>query len=400
MKKYRDDFLMLNQDYIYVNSSATSLKPKVVIDCMVEYYTKYGVNTNRGVDSLGFLVTEKYEMTRQKVADFIGCHKQEIVFTRGTTDSLNLLVNSFGNMIINKDDEIVVSVIEHHSNFVPWQQLAKRKGAKLVFVPLTKDGLVTKENLLKVINKKTKIVALNHVSNVMGGLNDLKELGKIIKQCGAYFIVDGAQGIIHEEIDLKKMDVDFYAFSGHKVFGPMGVGVLYGKEQLLNMMDPITFGGEMVFQVTKQTTTFKESPYKFEAGTMMVPEVLGLASALDYIKEIGLMKMVDYTNNLRNYLLEKLLKEIPNINIYNKNIKNTNLLTFNIEGIHAHDVASYFDRHKIIVRAGHHCASLYMQELNVEATVRISLSFYNTKEECDEIVRVLKGVGDYINVLF
>ncbi len=400
MNKYRKDFPMLKQDYVYFNNASTSLKPKIVIDSIVDYYTKYGVNTNRGVDSLGFNVTEKYEQVRNKVANFIGCDKDEVIFTRGATDSLNLVANSFGNLIINEGDEIVVSVVEHHANFIPWQELCKKKGAKLVLVPVLEDGTVTPENLIKVMTDKTKIVALNHVSNVMGGINNLSELSKVVHQFNAYFIVDGAQGIVHDKINVNKFGIDFYAFSGHKMYGPMGVGVLYGKKELLNVMPPVVFGGEMIEVVTLEKSTYKKAPHKFEAGTMMVPEVIGLGVAIDYINKIGLKNINDYVKELRDYLVTKLLKEIKNIEIYNINNKDSGLVTFNIKNIHAHDVASLLDKEKIIVRAGHHCAQPYMNELNVMATIRVSLAFYNTFEECDKLVLVLKKAGDYIDVLF
>ena len=400
MNKYRKDFPMLDKDYIYFNNASTSLTPTVVIDSMVDYYTNFGVNINRGVDSLGYKVTEKYELVRSKVAAFIGCAKGEVIFTRGTTDSLNLIAQSFGNLVINDCDEIVVSVVEHHANFIPWQELCNKVGASLVVVPVSDDGIVKPDDLLKVMNNKTRIVALNHVSNVMGGINNIRELAKIVHQFNAYFVVDGAQGIVQEKINVHDLDVDFYAFSGHKMYGPMGVGVLFGKQELLKKMPPIVFGGEMIDTVSIEKTTYKEAPYKFEAGTMMIPEVLGLGVAIDYINNIGIEKINNYVTELRSYLVSKLLEEINDIEIYNKNIVDSNLVTFNIKNIHAHDVASLLDKEKIIVRAGHHCAEPYMTALNVVATVRVSLAFYNTFEECDKLVEVLKKAGDYIDVLF
>ena len=400
MNKYRKDFPMLKHDYIYFNNASTSLKPQVVIDSIVDYYSNYSVNTNRGVDSLGYEVTKKYEQVREKVANFISSDKDEIVFTRGATDSLNLVANSFGNLIVDEGDEVVVSVVEHHANFIPWQELCKRKGAKLILVPVLEDGTVTPENLRQVMSDKTKIVALNHVSNVMGGINDLKNLAKVVHEFNAYFVVDGSQGIIHEKINVKNLDIDFYAFSAHKMYGPMGVGVLYGKKELLEMMPPIVFGGEMIESVTIEKTTYKKAPYKFEAGTMMVPEVLGFGAAIDYINKIGLKNINEYVRKLRDYLVDKLLKEVKDIEIYNLNNKDTGFVTFNIKNIHSHDVASLLDKEKIIVRAGHHCAEPYMNALNVVATVRVSLAFYNTYEECDRLVDVLKKAGDYIDVLF
>ncbi len=400
MNEYRKDFPFLNKNYIYFNNASTSLKPKIVIDAIVDYYSNYSVNTNRGIDSLGYEVTQKYEKTRKIVAQFLGCLEEEIIFTRGTTESINLVAHSLGDKIVEKGDEIIISDQEHHSNLIPWQELCKEKGAILKFVKTDKNGVVSFENLKSILNDKTKIVALNHVSNVMGSINNLKKISKIIKQSNAFFIVDGAQGVIHEKVDVKELNIDFYAFSSHKMYGPMGVGVLYGKKELLNIMKPIHFGGEMVDEVQRQISTYKDVPYKFEAGTMMVPEVIGLGVAIEYINSIGLDKINDYIKQLRKYLISKLENEVEGIKIYNKDNINSNLITFNINNIHAHDVATYLDKNKIIVRAGQHCAQLAINKLNTNATVRISLAFYNTKKECDKIVEVLKKVGDYIDVLF
>lgn len=398
MKNYREDFPMLKKEYIYFNNASTAYKPTKVIDAIRDYYENYSVNTNRGVDSLGYGVTQKYEQTRDKIAKFINASPSEIVFTRGTTDSLNLVANSFGE-IVEAGDEIIVSIHEHHANFLPWQELCKRKQAKLVIVNVL-DGKVDLEDLKSKINQKTKIVAFYHTSNVFGGTNNLKEIAQIVHQHEAYLVVDGAQGIVHEKVDVKETNIDFYAFSAHKLYGPTGVGILYGKKELLKEMYPVTFGGEMINIVGLETSTYKDAPYKFEAGTMMIAEVLALGEAIDYVNSIGHEEMARRVYELRNYLTYRLLNEIPNIEIYNKNIKDSSLITFNIKGIHAHDVSSFLDSHKIIVRAGHHCASPLMEILKVSSTIRISLAFYNTKEECDKLIEVLKKVGDYINVLF
>lgn len=400
MKEYRNDFPMLNEDYIYFNNASTTYKPQVVIDSINNYYSKFSVNTNRGIDSLGYKVTSMYENTRKIVADFIGSKENEIVFTRGTTESLNLVARTFGEQVLSKDDEIIVSIFEHHANFITWQELASKVGAKLVIVKTDDNGLVDLDDLKEKVNTKTKIVALNHTSNVFGGSNKLKEIAQIVHEKGAYFVVDGAQGIVHERINVKELDVDFYAFSGHKLYGPMGVGCLYGKYELLTSMPPLFYGGEMIDMVSVEKSTYKKPPYRFEAGTMMVPEVIGLGVAINYLLEIGYDKINYYIYNLREYLVSRLKNEIPGIVIYNYDIKNTNLITFNIKDIHAHDVASYLDSKKIIVRAGHHCAEPLMTHLCLTSTVRISLSFYNTKEECDYVVDTLKKVGDFINVIF
>lgn len=399
MNEYRNDFPMLKQNFVYLNSASTALKPQVVMDAMDDYYNNYGVNTNRGVDSIGYMVTNKYEAVRKKIASFLNAKESEIIFTRGTTDGLNMVAR-FCEPMIEENDEIIVSIHEHHANFVPWQQLCKRKKAKLIMVKTKLDGTVDLDDLKKCMNAHTKIVALNHMSNVFGGVNSLSKIASIVHEYPAYFVVDGAQGIVHEQVDVEQMDVDFYAFSGHKLYGPTGVGVLYGKYNILKQMEPVNYGGEMIDIVRVDKTTFKEPPYCFEAGTMMIAEVLGLGASLDYVQAIGYSKMNDYVKKLRRYFIERLLIEIPNIQIYNRDIAESNFITFNIKGIHAHDVASHLDRNKIIVRAGHHCASPLMEYLKVASTIRISLAFYNTKEECDRVVEVLKGVGDYLNVLF
>lgn len=399
MKEYLNDFPMLKQNYVYFNSASTSYKPQEVIDTIVDYYQNYGVNTNRGVDSLGFIVTNKFEDARKTIANFINAKKEEIVFTRGTTESINLVVNSFENNI-NENDEVIISIYEHHSNFVPWQQLCLRKKARLIFVDTYNDGTVNLDDLRNKLNKKTKFVALNHVSNVFGGNNKLKEIAEIVHKHNAYLLIDGAQGILHEQIDVVDMDMDFYAFSGHKIYGPMGVGVLYGKSKILNIMKPTIFGGEMIESVNKNSSTFKEIPYVFEAGTMMVPEALGLETAIKYFNKIGYKRINKHIFDLREYLIDKLKHEINNIEIYNENNINSNLITFNIINIHSHDVATVLDNKNIIVRAGNHCAHPLFDHLNINSSIRVSLAIYNTYADCDKLTDALKEVGDYLNVLF
>lgn len=398
MNKIREFFPMLKKDFIYLNNAATSLKPKQVIDTFTDYYSNYGVNTNRGIDSLGYKVTQKYESVRDKTAKFIGAKREEIIFTRGTTDSINMIARMLESFI-NEGDEIIVSVLEHHSNYLPWQQLCIRKNATLKVLDVDENGLVRADELNNIISNKTKVVAINHMSNVMGGINDLAHLAEITHQVNAYFVVDGAQGIIHELIDVSKTAIDFYAFSAHKMYGPMGLGVLYGKQSILNNMTPVIFGGEMIGSFNSNQPIYKETPYKFEAGTMMVPEVLAFGQALDFINEVGFSNMHSQVKVLRQYLVDK-LSQLEDIIIYNKNNVDSGIITFNIKNIHAHDIATLLDQNNIIVRAGHHCAEPFMQFLKIPATVRISLSFYNTVEECDKVIEVLKGSGDYINVLF
>lgn len=395
---FREDFPMLKKDIIYFNNAATTLTPQVVIDEISNYYTNYNYNLGRGVDSRSYELTMKFEKVREKVAEFIGSLTEEIVFTRGTTESINMIALSLEDFI-NENDEILVSNIEHHSNFLPWQELALKKGAKFVVMPVNEEGVITPDIISKYITSKTKVVALNHVSNTMGGINPIKEISKIVRTTNAYFIVDGAQGILSEEIDVINMDVDFYCFSGHKMYGPNGVGVLYGKKSILDKMKPVYFGGEMVSEVGEKTSNYKILPYKFEAGTMMIPEVLGLGAAIDYINNIGREKIKNGVLSLRKYLVSE-LEKLDNVTIYNKGQINTGIVNFNVLNIHSHDVASFLDKEKIIVRAGHHCAEPFINSLNVNSTIRVSLAFYNTKEEIDKFINVLRKVGDSLDFLF
>lgn len=395
---FREDFPMLKKDIIYFNNASTTFTPNSVIEEINNYYKNYNYNLGRGVDSRAYELTQMYEAVRDSVGKFIGSKKEEIVFTRGTTESLNMLALSLGDFIL-EGDEILVSVVEHHSNFLPWQELAKRKGAKFVVIPADENGVVTPEILSRYISNKTKIVALNHVSNTMGGINPIKELSKIIRNTDAYFVVDGAQGILAEKVDVKYMDVDFYVFSGHKIYGPNGVGVLYGKKHLLDKIKPVFFGGEMISEVGEFSSQYKETPYKFEAGTMMIPEVLGLGAAINYIQKIGIENIISSVHELRHYLISK-LEKLDNIIIYNKENINTGIINFNIKNVHSHDAASYLDKENVIVRAGHHCAEPFIKSLNVNSTIRISLAFYNTKEECDKFVNALMKVGDSLDFLF
>lgn len=394
----RNDFPMLKEKYIYFNNASTTFKPYPVLEETKSFYLHHNSNLNRGIDSLSYYATDMFEKSRIKVANFINANKNEIVFTRGTTDSINMVANSLEE-IVNEDDEIIVSIIEHHSNFVPWQKLAKRKNAKLIVLNVDNNGIINLEELNNKLTNKTKIVAINHVSNTMGGRNNLKEISKLVHKYNALFLVDGAQGIINEKVDVKDMDIDFYAFSSHKIHGPMGVGVLYGKKEILDKMEPTTYGGEMVDSVSIEDTTYKETPYKFEAGTMMIPGVIGLGIAIDYINNIGFDNIHNYIKDLRGYLINK-LKEIDNIIIYNEFNLDSSIVLFNIKGIHSHDIGSLLDKYNIIVRAGHHCAEPFMNYLNVDSTVRISLSFYNTKEEIDKLIDVLMKAGDFIDELF
>ncbi len=383
----REDFPMLKQDYIYFNSAATTYKPNLVIDAIVDYYQNYSFNTNRGVDSASYMVTEKYEQTRNKVAEFISASASQIVFTRGTTEAINL-ASSFFKENLKAGDQVLVSNEEHHAVFVTMQQLCFEKNLDFKVVDF--------ENIVDSINSKTKLVAISHITNVLGKRSDLEKIAALKNKYNFYFLVDGAQGIVHEKTDVKKLKIDFYAFSGHKIYGPFGVGVLYSNQ--FNNMKPIVFGGEMVDQVNKNTTSFKKAPYKFEAGTMMIPEVIALKNAIEYIEKLSYEKINNHVLKLRNYLIAEMKKD-SDIIIYNEK-SNSNMITFNIKNYHAHDIATFLDKNKIIVRAGHHCAAPLMDKLNVNATIRLSLGLYNNMEECKTFIDVLKKKEDFFDVLF
>ncbi len=406
VEKFRAAFPMLNREvnghpWVYFNSAATALKPEVVLEAMDDYYRNYGVNVFRGVDTVSYRATEAFEAVRESVANLIGAKdKNEIVFTRGTTSAINLACNGYVAQHLKPDSEIVISVAEHHANYIPWQQLAKRTGTKLVFVDLDQWGRVTEEALRAVVNERTAVVALAQISNVMGAQNDLPALAKIVHQYGnAVFVVDGAQGIVHEQPTVAEWDIDFYAFSGHKLYGPTGVGVLYGKTALLEAMQPIEFGGEMIDQVSLYDTSFAKPPYRFEAGTPMIAEVIGLGRAIALINEIGYEPMQRQVCFLAARLRDKLL-ELPNVTIYNPNNTASGIVSFNIEGVHAHDAASVFDRAGISLRAGQHCNQATMDWLCQAAVLRASLAYYNTEEEVDYFVEIAKKAGDFLDVFF
>lgn len=394
----REDFPMLKNKYIYFNNAATTFKPNVVLDVTKDFYLNHNSNLSRGIDSLSYYATNSFEEARKVVANFINADSDEIVFTRGTTDSINMIAK-FLECNVSKDDEIIISIIEHHSNFVPWQKICERKNAKLIVLNIDNNGLIDLDELKENINNKTKIVALNHVSNTFGGKNNLKEIANIVHQYDALFVVDGAQGIINDVIDVKDTNIDFYTFSGHKLYGPMGVGVLYGKKEILEKLEPTTYGGEMIDSVSIEKTTYKNSPYKFEAGTMMIPQVIGLATSIKYINSIGLTNIHNHIKELRQYLIIR-LKEIDNIIIYNENNIDSSIVLFNIRGIHSHDIGSLLDKYNIIVRSGHHCAEPLMKYLNVDATLRVSLGLYNSKKEIDKLIEILMKAEDFINELF
>lgn len=401
----REAFPMLSiksngHPFIYLNNAATALTPQTVLDAMDEYYKEYGVNIFRGVDNIAYRATNAYEGTRQKTADFIGAHRsEEIVFTRGTTAAINLVASSYGETVCAADSEIIVSATEHHANFVPWQQLAKRKGAKLIIAPVNGKGELTPETLTELITPKTQIVAFAHISNVLGAMNDVEALTRIAHEHGAVVVVDGAQGIVHDRVRVEDWDVDFYAFSGHKLFGPTGIGVLYGKFDLLEQMPPVEFGGEMIDRVDKYDSTWRQPPWRFETGTMPIAETIGLGAAIDFVNDWGYCGIQKRVFSLGTQMVEG-LKRIPGIQIFNPDNAFSGVVSYNLEGVHPHDASSIYDREGISLRAGHHCSQPTMRTLGQNATLRASAAFYNTNEEIDRFLEVTESAGDWLDVLF
>ena len=399
----KKDFPVLNQivndePLVYLDNAATTQKPLKVLAAIKDYYENDNANVHRGVHTLAERATEKYEAAREKVRQFINAKStKEVLFTRGTTTSINW-VAQFAGQILKTGDEIVISIMEHHSNIVPWQEVAKKTGAILKFVYL-KDGQLDMDDLGKKITNQTKFVSIAHVSNVLGTINPVEEITKIAHEHGAYMAVDGAQSTPHMAIDLQKMDVDFFAFSGHKMMGPTGIGVLYGKEELLNQFEPVEFGGEMIDFVYESHSTWTELPWKFEAGTPNIAGAIALGAAIDYIQELGIDQIHQHEIELIDYLMPK-LQEIEGLKIYGPkdNVKRGGLIAFNIEGLHPHDVATALDMEGVAVRAGHHCAQPLLNYLETPATARASFYLYNTKADCDKLVEALKKTKEFFNL--
>ncbi|EAC8749048.1 cysteine desulfurase [Listeria monocytogenes] len=405
IQKIRADFPILAQEInekplAYLDNAATSQKPKQVIEALTHYYEFDNANVHRGVHTLAARARDAYESARGKVAKFIHAREvAEIIFTRGTTSAINLVVDSYAEANIEAGDEIVISYLEHHSNLIPWQQLAKRKGAVLKYIELEEDGTISVEQAKKTIGEKTKIVALAHVSNVLGTITPMKEIAAIAHQFGAVILVDGAQAVPHMEVDVVDLDADFYAFSGHKMMAPTGIGALYGKRELLDAMEPTEFGGEMIDFVELYDSTWKELPWKFEAGTPIIGGAIALGAAIDYLAEVGLANIHAHEQALASYAIEEMSK-IEGITIYGPKdaSKRCGLVTFNLEGAHPHDIATILDEDGIAIRAGHHCAQPLMKWLDVSSTARASFYIYNTKEEIDALIDGLKLTKEYFGL--
>lgn len=405
LENLRHDFPILDQlvhdePLVYLDNAATTQKPLAVLKKIEAYYKEDNANVHRGVHTLAERATVSYEAVRQKVADFIhAASSKEILFTRGTTTSLNW-VGRFAEEILRPGDEVIVSIMEHHSNIIPWQEACRKTGATLRYVYL-KDGELDMEGFCALLNPKTRFVSLAHVSNVLGLVHPIKEIANLVHAVGAYLVVDGAQSTPHMAIDVRDLDVDFFAFSAHKMLGPTGVGVLYGKEEILEMMSPVEFGGEMIEFVQEQSASWKELPWKFEAGTPNIAGVIGLGAAIDYLNEIGLDRIAQHERELVDYVFPK-LQAIPGLALYGSQdqSKRTGVIAFNLDKLHPHDVATALDYEGIAVRAGHHCAQPLMRYLDVPATVRASFYLYNTKEDCDRLVEALYKTKEFFNGTF
>ncbi|MGE8080673.1 cysteine desulfurase [Peribacillus loiseleuriae] len=391
-----------DQPLVYLDSAATSQKPSAVIQSIEDYYRGYNSNVHRGVHTLGTKATDAYEGAREKVRKFINASvMEEIIFTRGTTTSLNIVAKSYGGANLSEGDEIVISYMEHHSNIIPWQQIAKQTGAVLKYVPLQPDGTISIDDVKATITNATKIVSIMHVSNVLGVINPVKEIAAIAHQYGAIMVVDGAQSTPHLKVDVQDLDCDFFAFSGHKMVGPTGIGVLYGKKELLEKMEPVEFGGEMIDFVGLYESTWKELPWKFEGGTPIIAGAIGLGAAIDFLSEIGLDNIEAHEHHLAAYALEK-MAGIDGLTIYGPldPMKRAGVITFNIADVHPHDLATVLDMDGIAIRAGHHCAQPLMKWLDVSATARASFYLYNTEEDIDKLVKGLVKTKEYFsNVL-
>lgn len=400
---YRNDFPLLMQNkIIYIDNAATSQRPQCVIDAEGDFYKNYNANPLRGLYSLSVEATEVYENAREAVRKFIGAEKSnEIIFTRNTTESLNLVAYSYGLSNVKKGDEIVVSIMEHHSDLLPWQMVAKTCGAELKFIECAKDGSIDLEKVKELITSRTKIVAMTQVSNVLGREYPVKEIAKLAHEKGAVMVVDGAQSTPHMRVDVTDLDADFFAFSGHKLLAPMGIGVLYGKEELLEKMPPFLSGGEMIDSVTRTSAVYAELPHKFEAGTVNAAGAAGLKAAIDYIEKVGFDYIGEREIALTSRAIEK-MKKIPHVNVIGSENadEHTGIVTFTIDNVHPHDISEILAADGIAVRAGHHCAQPLLTHLGLNSTARASFAFYNTEDEVDKFtdsvatIRERMGYGE------
>ena len=402
INEIRKDFPLLQKEIngrkiVYLDNAATTQKPQCVIDTINEVYTGYNANVHRGVHALSDIVSEAYEKARGKIREFINASKnEEIIFTPGTTGSINALAFSFGERYVKPGDEILISYLEHHSNIVPWQMMCERKGARLKVIPITNSGEIIMEEYIKMLSEKTKLVAVTQVSNVLGTVVPVKEITDIAHQYGIPVLIDGAQGIQHCSTDVQYIGCDFYAFSGHKIYGPPGTGILYGREKYLDEMPPWHGGGDMVNRVTLEKTTYNQLPFKFEAGTTNYPGFIGLGRAIDYIRELGIENISNLERKLLHYATEK-LSAIEKVKIIGNPAEKVSVISFIIEGVHQYDAGMILDKLGIAVRTGNHCAQPLMDRLGLDGTIRASLCFYNTEEEIDALA---EGIDKVISMFY
>lgn len=396
----RDEFPILQQQInghplVYLDSAATSQKPARVIEAVKRYYEFDNSNVHRGVHTLGSRATEAYESAREKVARFLNAASpEEVIFTRGTTSALNLVASSYARAVCKPGDEIVITPMEHHSNLIPWQQAAKATGATLKYIPLQQDGSIALADVEKTVTERTKIVAITYVSNVLGVINPIRDIARIAHARGAKLVVDGAQSSPHMKIDVQDLDCDFYALSGHKMCGPTGIGALYGKKAILETMEPVEFGGEMIDFVELHSSTWKDVPWRFEGGTPIIAGAVGLAAAIDFLQEVGLDNIERHDRELTAYALER-MREIEDLTVYGPTEGRTGLVTFNLGDIHPHDVATVLDAEGVAIRAGHHCCQPLMKWLQVSATARASFYLYNNEQDVDRLIQALIKTKEY-----
>lgn len=399
----KKDFPILNQkvnghNLAYLDNAATTQKPIQVIEAMYHYNTKSHGNPHRGVHQLSIRATEEYDLAKERVRKFINARSiEEIIFTRNTSESINLVAYTYGTEFIKENDEIVLAISEHHSNILPWQRLARDKKAILKYMYLDEDGRITLDEIRKKITSNSKIVAVAHMSNVLGTINPIEEIIDYAHKMGAIVIIDGAQSTPHIIVDVQKLDADFYVFSGHKMLAPMGIGVLYGKKEILEKIPPFLMGGDMIEYVYEDSATFAPLPYKFEAGTQNVEGAVGLRAAIDYLENIGMDKIEEHEKELMEYALDKMLS-LPYVKIQGSKDLNqkTGIISFTIDDIHPHDVSSILDSYGVAIRAGHHCAQPLMRYLNLPATSRVSFYLYNTKDDIDQFINGLKEVRKWL----
>ena len=401
VEKIREDFPQLKttvngKPLVYLDNAATTLKPKVVIDQMTKHLSQDVANVHRGIHTLSEMGTRQFEETRIAVQHFINAPQaHEVIYTKGTTDAINLLANSFGERFLKAGDEILLSQMEHHSNIVPWQMIAEKKGAKVVVIPVNDKGDIVLEEYKKLLNPKVKMVSVVHTSNTLGTTNPVKEMIKLAHAVGAKVAIDGAQSIAHQKVDVQDLDCDFLVFSAHKIYGPNGLGILYGKEELLNEMPPYQGGGAMISEVTFEKTTYNILPNKFEAGTPAIAEVIAFKAAIDYVQQLGMDNIYNYEHELLAYATSE-LKKIQGIRLIGESETKSGVLSFVLEGVHPHDLGTLLDKQGVAIRTGHHCTQPLMKRFGITACARASFTFYNTKADVDALVAAINKAKEFL----